>query len=84
MRIDRSIVGLGLAVLLGLGACGAEEEPASDAVVTEEVVTEPTTETVEMQVPAVDTSVIRTEMEVDTTIDTEVIEDPAIEQRDPN
>lgn len=84
MRIDRSIVGLGLVALMGLGACGAEDETSSDAVVTEEVVTEPTTETVEMQVPAVDTSVVRTEMTVDTTIDTEVVEDPAIEQRDPN
>lgn len=83
MRIDRSIVGLGLVALMGLGACGAEEEPASDAVVTEEVVTEPTTETVEMQVPAVDTSVVRTEIDVDTSVDRDVIEDPAVEQRDP-
>lgn len=84
MRIDRSIVGLGLVALMGLGACGGETDVADDTVVTEEVVTEPTTETVEMQVPAVDTSVIRTETEVDVDRDVEVIEDPAVEQRDPN
>ena len=56
------------AAMVGLAACGGEEEGAD--VVTEEVVTTPEMETVEVPVMTQDTAVVRTEMDVDVDTDT--------------
>lgn len=86
MRISRML--LASALVVGVAACAGGEEGAEDDVqVTEEIVTEPGTEEVEVEVPTVDTSVVRTEVDVDTTVDVdvdrEVIEDPEIEGENP-
>lgn len=56
------------AAMVGLAACGGGEENAD--VVTEEVVTTPEVEQVEVPVMTQDTAVVRTEMDVDVDTDT--------------
>lgn len=75
MLKNRLLTALAVLGLFGFAACGgAEEEPTLE---TQEVITQPGTETVEVQVPTVDTSVVRTEVDIDTDVDT--IENPDLE-----
>lgn len=81
MRRNPLMTALALAAVATIAACDVQDEPEADAEVTEELRTEPATRTIE--VPTVDTSVVRRTVDVDTMVDLDVIEDPEIEQEDP-
>lgn len=70
------IAGLAMFALVGLTACGGEEDVADYE--TEEVITEPDTEMVEVPMETTDTAVVETEVDVDADVDTVDIDDAEI------
>lgn len=59
-----------------LAACGGDDEVGDDAdIIMQDTVMQTEMETVEVPVQTTDTAVVRTEVQVDTTVDTDTIED---------
>lgn len=67
MRKNRFAALLAALSFFGVAACGGGEEAD---ITTEEIVTEPAVETVEVPVMTQDTSVVQTEIDIDTDVDT--------------
>lgn len=61
--------------MIGLAAC-ADEGVDDDAMIMEDTIMQPDTQQVRVPVETTDTSLIRTEIDIDTAIDVDTIDDP--------
>ncbi len=68
--------------ILGLAACGGDRVEG-DAEVSREVITQPDTQMVEVQVPVVDTAVVERRVDIDTAVAVDTIQNPQVERRNP-
>ncbi|MEX2571247.1 MAG: hypothetical protein WD737_08055 [Gemmatimonadota bacterium] len=68
MQANRTSALLAAFALLGLAACGGDDDVADFE--TQEVITPTDTETVEMPVITEDTAVVETEIDIDADVDT--------------
>jgi hypothetical protein len=60
-----------------LAACVADDDTGDDAdIIMQDTVVRTDVETVEVPVQTTDTAVVRTEVQVDTTVETDTIEEP--------
>lgn len=79
----RSLRGLAVVALMGAAAaCGTDDTTETEAV-SREVITEPTTTEVEVQVPTEDTALVERRVEVERDVSVDTIENPDIERRTP-
>lgn len=73
MRTKRMMTAMAMFGVLGLAACGGEEADDADMIM-QDTIMERDVETVEMPVETMDTSVVRTEVDVDTTVDVDTMD----------
>lgn len=73
MRTKGMITAMAIFGTLGLAACGGDDVDDAD-VIMQDTIMERDVETVEMPVETMDTSVVRTEVEVDTTVDVDTMD----------
>lgn len=69
MQMKRISAFFAVVGMLGFAACGGGDEDVAD-LETQEVITEPDTQMVEVPVPTQDTAIVETEIDIDADVDT--------------
>lgn len=74
--IMKRMVALSTVFIAALAGCGGDGDVGDDAdIIMQDTVVQTDVETVEVPVQTTDTAVVRTEVQVDTTVETDTIDD---------